>query len=648
MTLLFRDAHEAFSSGDFYKARELYEAAGKVFGEDTVKYNLYLCDKKLKEISEGKTNIGNGGVPTRYRAFKSKSVEIPKELKNYYNPPKSFPKGLALPEIKGLKNDYSHLEEHLQASNDVAVSIVVLTYNRTEPLKRTLAGILNQNYPKENIEVIVVDDGGKDNAIDVVREFSNKLDVKYVWHRDIGFTPAAARNNGVNVARNNFIILLDVDMYPSRELVNEYVKYSPVIDKTVLIGPRRYIDLNDVNSQFLIENSSYAEECDDVVTNNKVAGKISGTKSVDWRLEIFEKTDMLRNEKVPFRVFASGNVAFSRTQFLKVGKFDERFNSWGFEDTELAFRFFNAGLYMVPVLPALALHQEPLGGENETDRELGKQKSKTHFAEVCPYYRHLVDKKDNWEVPKVSIYIPAYNAENTILDAVESVLNQTFKDVEACICDDGSTDGTIALLEKYYKNNSRVRWVSQKNGGIGAASNTAVNLCRGIYIGQLDSDDYLAEDVVEKCVAEMDKDLGVGLVYTTYENEYDDGRIEQGYNYPVYLREKLVTAMIAHHFRMFRKLYWCRTEGFNERIKNAVDYDMYLKLSEVCNAKHLNIVGYRRRLHGNNTSIRNFSEQMKNTAIVVNDSLTRMGLDVKCSLEKHDGSALIFNEVKSD
>ena len=59
MTLLFRDAHEAFSNGDFYKARELYNAAGKVFGEDTVKYNLYLCDKKLKEISEGKTKVGD-------------------------------------------------------------------------------------------------------------------------------------------------------------------------------------------------------------------------------------------------------------------------------------------------------------------------------------------------------------------------------------------------------------------------------------------------------------------------------------------------------------------------------------------------------------------------------------------------------------
>lgn len=643
MTISFSKAQEAFTSGDYKKSRKIYELLGERYGERTVKYNLFLCDEALS--SARRVNKVDR-APTNYKPFRCKNVEVPTNLNNYYNPPKTYPKGLKLPPIIGLKNDYSHLLESVQKEEDVNVSIVILTYNRCEPLRRTLAGIVNQNYPKNRMEVIVVDDGGNDAALKVIKEYSSKLDIKYVWHKDVGFTPAAARNNGVNVARNDFIILLDVDMYPSRALVKEYVKYSTVIESAVLIGPRRYIDLNNVNGQFLLDNPEFAENCDDVLTNNSVAGCDDGIKSVDWRLEVFENTDNLKNEKVPFRVFASGNVAFSKRVFLKVGKFDERFNSWGFEDTELGFRFFNEGLYMVPVLPALALHQEPLGGENETDREAGKQKSKKHFAEVCPYYRHLVDKKDNWEVPKVSIYIPAYNAEKTILDAVESVLNQTFRDVEACICDDGSTDNTVKLLEKYYSSNPRVRWISQANGGIGAASNTAVKLCRGIYIGQLDSDDYLAEDVVEKCVAEMDKDLSIGLVYTTYENEYQDGRIEQGYNYPVYLREKLVTAMIAHHFRMFRKLYWCRTDGFNERIKNAVDYDMYLKLSEVCNAKHLNVVGYRRRLHGDNTSIKNFAEQMKNTAIVVNKSLKRMKLDMTCFLEKADGSTLVFDEMK--
>jgi chondroitin synthase len=100
-----------------------------------------------------------------------------------------------------------------------------------------------------------------------------------------------------------------------------------------------------------------------------------------------------------------------------------------------------------------------------------------------------------------------------------------------------------------------------------------------------------------------------------------------------------MTAMIAHHFR---KLYWCRTEGFNERIKNTVDYDMYLKLSEVCDAKHLNIVEYRRRLHGDNTSIKNAKQQILNTAVVVNNSLERLVADFECTLQDDNGTALVF------
>jgi chondroitin synthase len=630
---IFSKAIDAYNNGDIITAKLLYKKAGDKFGKHLIEYNLNLCNKILKK------------KPTiNYIPFKCKTVDIPENIKNYYSPPKHLPKNFKLPKVVGLANNYEFLMNNVM-NNIIHVSIIVLTYNRTEVLEKTLSGIYNQNYPLEYIEVIVVDDGGVEDTLKVIKKFSDKIDIKYIWHKDVGFTPAAARNNGINMSKNDFIILLDVDMYPSQNLVKEYVKYSNIIDKTVLIGSRRYIDLNKVTYKKLLANKVLAENMPSIITNNSVAGKIVNKISVDWRLEIFSKTEMLKNEKIPFRVFASGNVAFSKKNFFKVGQFDERFNSWGFEDTELGFRFFNAGLYMIPVIEALALHQEPKGGVNETDRAEGKEKSKKHMSELCPYYRHLIEKNDTWEVPSVSIYIPAYNAENTILDAIESVLAQTYQDIEVCICNDGSTDSTLKLLETYYSTNLRVRWVSQKNKGIGSASNTAVRLCRGIYVGQLDSDDYLAEDVIEKCVTEFEDNLEVGLVYTTNVNEFPDKHTKQGYNYPVYNRKKLMTASIVHHFRIFRTLYWYRTEGFNEKIKNAVDYDMYLKLSEVCNVKHLNIIGYRRRLHGKNTSIKNSAEQCKNTSIVINNALNRLNVGFKTELEEKNSTSLLFEEI---
>jgi chondroitin synthase len=169
---------------------------------------------------------------------------------------------------------------------------------------------------------------------------------------------------------------------------------------------------------------------------------------------------------------------------------------------------------------------------------------------------------------------------------------------------------------------------SQKNGGIGCASNTAVGMTRGYYIGQLDSDDYLEPDAVELCLKEFLDNSRLACVYTTNRNVSPNGSlISKGYNWPLYSREKLTTAMITHHFRMFTARAWHLTEGFDESIINAVDYDMYLKISEVGPFKHLNKISYNRVLHGENTSIKKVDTQKYNHFIVVNNSLKRQNIN---------------------
>jgi chondroitin synthase len=275
----------------------------------------------------------------------------------------------------------------------------------------------------------------------------------------------------------------------------------------------------------------------------------------------------------------------------------------------------------------MAYHQEPPGKENETDRSAGQEITRKIIEEKVPYfYRKLlpIENATIKRVPLVSIYIPAYNCESSIVKCIDSALNQTITDLEVCICDDGSTDNTLDVLKENYGKNPRVRFVSQKNGGIGKASNSAVKLCRGFYIGQLDSDDYLEPDAVELCLKEFLADRKLACVYTTNRNVNPDGTlIANGYNWPEYSREKLTTAMILHHFRMFTARAWNLTEGFDEEITNAVDYDMYLKLSEVGPFKHINKIAYNRVLHGENTSIKKLGIQKKNHFKVVNKSLER-------------------------
>ncbi len=639
-----KTAHQLMRQNKFSEAKSLLSELSKTYPNFSLyKQKLKECDEKLRPNQAENFSYST----TSYTPFKCKPITVDQDLSRFKNRPKNLPQNLKLPPLIGLGNNYSHLYELLDSEpekSNAKASVVILTYNRSAPLERTLAGLTLQSYPKHLFEVIIADDGSHTDTLEIIRKFEDQLDIRYVWQTDKGFNAASSRNNGVSIARNDFIILLDVDMYPDPDLLRNYIKWWEIIDQVVLIGPRKYIDINDKTAKELMQLKAKPSTFKEIFTNNKVAGRTDGEKSVDWRLEIFANTHNLQTETRPYRVFASGNVAFSKQRFLDVGQFNERFNSWGYEDTELGFRFYNEGAYIIPEMTAWAYHQEPENGENEVDRSAGKQKSGEIFGDLCPHYRKLTSKTENFTTPTVSIYIPAYNAEATICDAVESALKQSFKDLEVCICDDGSTDSTLEVLERYYKNNPRVRYTSQKNGGIGAASNTAVSMCRGMFVGQLDSDDYLATDVVELCVKEFLNKPEIGLVYTSYENEYSDGTIKAGYNYPVFTREKMITACITHHFRMFRKLYWHRSEGFNERIKNAVDYDMYLKLAELCEVRHLNVVGYRRRLHGDNTSIVNFKEQMKNTSVVVSNSLKRLNLPYSSSLLEDDKSALSFEK----
>lgn len=93
-------------------------------------------------------------------------------------------------------------------------------------------------------------------------------------------------------------------------------------------------------------------------------------------------------------------------------------------------------------------------------------------------------------MPFVSIIIPVYNVASFLPDCLDSVLHQTFSDFEVLCVDDGSTDNSVAVLNRYAKQDSRIRILSQKNKGCSVARNKALAVARGKYIAFLDSDDF--------------------------------------------------------------------------------------------------------------------------------------------------------------
>lgn len=100
----------------------------------------------------------------------------------------------------------------------------------------------------------------------------------------------------------------------------------------------------------------------------------------------------------------------------------------------------------------------------------------------------------------ISIIIPVYNVQNYVEKCLESVLNQTYKNLEIIIVDDGSLDNSYAICEKYANKDKRIKLLSKENAGQGAARNLALDIAQGEYIGFIDSDDIIKEDMFEDLI----------------------------------------------------------------------------------------------------------------------------------------------------
>lgn len=98
---------------------------------------------------------------------------------------------------------------------------------------------------------------------------------------------------------------------------------------------------------------------------------------------------------------------------------------------------------------------------------------------------------------KISVIVPVYNVETYLNQCIESIINQTLKDIEIIFVNDGSTDKSREILDNY-RNDSRITIIDKENEGSGAARNAGLNIARGNYIYFIDSDDYIERDMLEK------------------------------------------------------------------------------------------------------------------------------------------------------
>lgn len=120
----------------------------------------------------------------------------------------------------------------------------------------------------------------------------------------------------------------------------------------------------------------------------------------------------------------------------------------------------------------------------------------------------------------ISVIIPCYNVEKYIDRCMKSVLNQTYRNLEIILVDDGSTDGTGEIIKKYAGRDHRIRIIHQANRGAGAARNAGLEIAGGSYIGFVDSDDWIAEDMYEYLMGII-KDADIAVCDYIKANKYN-------------------------------------------------------------------------------------------------------------------------------
>lgn len=193
--------------------------------------------------------------------------------------------------------------------------------------------------------------------------------------------------------------------------------------------------------------------------------------------------------------------------------------------------------------------------------------------------------------PTVSVIIPSYNCEPYIAETINSVLNQSFKDIELIVVDDGSTDRTREIVASYAE---PVRLVTQENSGVCAARNHGIREAKGRFICLMDHDDYWYPHKLASQVDLLQTHPEVGVVYSAFvlwhrgadglfpdTSTYDLGHEGTDPDYSGWIYHQfLIDCWMLTSTAMFRAEVFERCGVFDESLPYSEDWDLWLRISQ--------------------------------------------------------------------
>jgi glycosyltransferase involved in cell wall biosynthesis len=484
-----------------------------------------------------------------------------------------------------------------------SIAVIVPAYNAATTIERTLEALRAQSI--EDWEAIVVDDGSVDDTASVAGGVDDvRIRIVAIEHTGV----SAARNRGLHESRAPVITFVDADDVPARNWLQRLVEpfQAEHIGIVCCRGLRVFPDATATPVEFHEDPRFGAVRFQ---AGSFAARRDLVTVGFDERLAFGENTDI-------------GNrlLREAATRGFEVATVDEALIRWHVdpsrEDARDADRLEAAEV-------TLRTHGETMSRRTVTLHErlaavnaarIGHLRSARSHARAAIALEPL--RWTNWATfagswvpllgdrwsrpsadraprslrdgpttsPRVSVLMPVFNGEDTIEDAIESVLRQDLEDLELVVVDDGSTDRTATILDRWRTDDRVTVLTNAHNEGLVAALNRGLTACRGELVARLDADDLAAPTRLQRQVAAFDGDPGVALCATAYDRLSSSGELLK-HSTPPSTHAELAAALLAgnrlHHSSvMFRCAVVRSVGGYDPDWFPVEDYDLWLNVLE--------------------------------------------------------------------
>ncbi|MEG5140566.1 MULTISPECIES: glycosyltransferase [unclassified Microcoleus] len=510
------------------------------------------------------------------------------------------------------------------ATQTPQVSVIIPAYNGDRYIVQAVESGLSQTFT--DWEIIVVDDGSTDETHQVLQPYFDRI--RYIYQENQGV--AAARNRGIQEAKGEFIAFLDQDDFflpdklaaqialfrqqPSLGIVNSgWRLVNKQGERISDIKPWEYFPKLDLETwivempvlpsammfsrQWLEIASGFNSEFDSVDDSDLVlrlallgcAAAWLPQVTVSYRqhdqnvsikkalkqanLFITLKQQFFARPDLPQHIRDLENPAFYEA--LTWMAWQLYYSGYPVEAVE----FYQKSFSYSPYSPAETVINW-IKRLDSISKAYGLTLDSQSLRNL-PQWQQLMTSILPKKTTRVSVIIPTYNSERYIVRAVESVLDQTYKNWEIIVIDDGSTDNTRQVLDPY---GDLIQYVYQENQGAAIARNRACELAKGEFLAFLDADDFFLPEKLAKQIACFEANPSLGMVQNGWLMVDETGKDI----YPAMPWEdspnlNLETFVLYKSVRpsaiMLRREWWERLGGFDPRFPPTEDLDFALRLT---------------------------------------------------------------------